>query len=194
MDIVENGLAAGGSLIEIGVVEDSGANRLEIRVCDNGRGIPADLVGEVTSPFYTTRTTRTVGLGLSLLREAAKRCNGGFLVQSQPGKGTEVRASFERNHIDRAPMGDVAGSLTGLIMGNPEVDFIYRHEIDGRVFSLDTREIRKELEDVPINHPRVLVQLAEMIRESIAEMGERHRSIGPGSRVQGRKDGGPAEP
>lgn len=181
MDIIENGLAAGASLIEIRVIENTGSNQLEIRISDNGRGIPAHLLREVTNPFYTTRTTRRVGLGLSLLREAAKRCNGEFRVQSQEGKGTEVWACFERNHIDLAPMGDMGGSLTSLIMGNPEVDFVYMHEMDGRIFRLDTREVKRELEDVPINRPEIIIHLAGMIRESIKELEPETRSeeIGP---------------
>lgn len=170
MDIVENSLSAGASLVEIQVAESSRANRLELRIRDNGRGIPARLLGKVTSPFFTTRTTRRVGLGLSLLQEAARRCNGRFRVHSEEGKGTEVWASFERDHIDLAPLGDVGGSLTGLIMGNPEADFLYTHEVDGEVFRLDTREVKRELEEVPINHPKVIMQLGAMIRESLAEI------------------------
>ena len=170
MDIIENSLGAGASLIEVSVVEDRKANRLEIRIKDNGRGIPAHVLKEVTNPFFTTRTTRRVGLGLSLLKEAAKRCNGEFRIKSEEGQGTEVRASFERNHIDLAPMGDVGGSLTGLMMGNPDVDFLYTHEVDGRIFRLDTREVKRELDDVPISHPKVIMHLAEMIRESVAEI------------------------
>lgn len=170
MDMIENSLGARASLIEVSVSENRNANRLEIRIKDNGRGIPAHLLKEVTNPFFTTRTTRRVGLGLSLLKEAAKRCNGDFMVQSEEGHGTEVCASFERDHIDLAPMGDVGGSLTGLMMGNPDVDFLYTHEVDGRVFRLDTREVKRELEDVPISNPRVIVHLAKMIRESLAEI------------------------
>jgi len=170
MDIVENSLGAGASLIEVSVLEDRSAKRLEIRVKDNGRGIPAHLLAAVTNPFFTTRTTRRVGLGLSLLKEAAKRCNGEFAVRSTEGEGTEVCATFERNHIDLAPMGDVGGSLTGLMLGNPEVDFLYRHEVDGRAFILDTREVKRELEDVPIDRPEVIMHLCRMIRESVAEL------------------------
>jgi anti-sigma regulatory factor (Ser/Thr protein kinase) len=170
MDVAENGVAAGATLIDIAVAEGRKGNRLEITIKDNGRGIPAPLLEQVLNPFYTTRTTRRVGLGLSLFREASRRCEGDFHIKSREGEGTEVYASFKRDHIDLAPFGDIAGSLTSLIMGNPDVDFVYRHKVDGELFRLDTREVKQELEDVSIQHPDVIRYLADLIRESVAEL------------------------
>ncbi len=172
MDIIENSIGAGATLVKLEVKEDGGANRLEITIQDNGRGIPADLLKEVTNPFYTTRTTRRVGLGLSLFKEAARRCNGDFEIHSTEREGTDVRAWFQRDHIDLAPMGDMGGSLASLIAGNPGTDFEYLHEVDGRVFRLDTRDVKKELEEVPIHHPPVIRYLAELIREGLADIKE----------------------
>lgn len=171
LDVVENGIQAGANLIEITVTEDGKENQLRIAVRDNGRGIPAELLGRVTDPFYTTRTTRRVGLGLSLFREASKRCDGEFSIASREGEGTEVRASFRRDHLDRAPLGDMAGTLVVLIAGNPGVDFVYTHEVDGKVFRLDTREVKKELEGVEIGNPQVIRFLKELLRESLGVRG-----------------------
>lgn len=170
MDVAENGIGAGASLVEISVREDRKANRLSVTIRDNGRGIPADLLDKVTDPFYTTRTTRRVGLGLSLFREASRRCDGEFAIKSREGEGTEISASFRLDHIDLAPMGDMVGSMTGLIVGNPQVDFIYTHEVDGKVFRLDTREVRQELEGMEITHPKVVRFLGDLIRESLDEI------------------------
>lgn len=170
LDIAENGIGAGASLIDIAVTEDVKENRLIIDIKDNGRGIPADLLDHVLDPFYTTRTTRRVGLGLSLFREASKRCEGDFKISSRQGEGTEVTATFRLDHIDLAPLGNMAGSLTSLIMGNPHVDFVYTHEVDGKVFRLDTREVKKELEGTEITHPQVIQFLGDLIRESLADM------------------------
>ena len=170
MDVAENGIGAGASLIEIRVTEDRQANRLTIGIKDNGRGIPADLLDKVTDPFYTTRTTRRVGLGLSLFREASRRCEGEFGIQSKEGEGTEVSASFRLDHIDLAPMGDMVGTLISLIVGNPQVDFLYTHEVGGRVFKLDTREVKQELDGVEITRPEVITFLGDLIRQSLAEI------------------------
>lgn len=171
MDIVENGIAAGAALIEIRMEEDRKGNRLRMTIRDNGRGIPADLLHKVLDPFYTTRTTRRVGLGLSLLRDAAKRCDGDFQIESKEGKGTEVSTSFRLDHIDLAPLGDMASSVVSLIMGNTDVDFVYTHDVDGKVFRMDTREVKKELDGLPIVHPEVLKYLSSSIKESLAELG-----------------------
>ena len=165
MDIIENGLDAGASLIELSIVEDRKERLLRITIKDNGRGIPESMLDQITDPFVTTRTTRRVGLGLSLFKEAAKRCDGTFEIKSKRGEGTLVRASFRTDHIDTPPLGDMAGSLTSLIVTHPEVDFVYTHEADGNRFEMDTRQIKKELDDVPIYHTEVMTYIASTIRE-----------------------------
>jgi len=172
IDIAENGIAAGADLIEIKISELRLKNLLEITIRDNGRGIPPELINRVTDPFFTTRTTRRVGLGLSLLKDATKRCGGGFNIASREGKGTKISASFELDHIDLAPIGDLAGSIMCLIMGNPGVDFIYTHEYNRRSFTIDTRDIRKKLDGVPINRPEVLRFIEDVIKESGRELKE----------------------
>ena len=170
MDIAENGIGAGAKLIDISVTEDRKDNRLKIVIRDNGRGIPVDLVERVMDPFYTTRTTRRVGLGLSLFREASRRCDGEFAIKSKEGQGTEVSASFRLDHIDLAPLGDMAGSLTSLILGNPDVDFVYTHSVGDKEFRLDTRKIKEDLEGVEITHPEVIKFIGDLVRESLADI------------------------
>lgn len=170
MDIAENGIAAGADLISILVKEDTRENILVIEVSDNGRGIPPSDLDLVTDPFVTSRTTRRVGLGLSLFKAAAERCGGYFEITSKPGKGTIVHASFVHDHIDRAPMGDIAGSLISLLAGYPEIDIEYAHMYDGKSFDCNTREIRVELEGVPLQEPSVLQHLKHAIKTEINQM------------------------
>jgi len=168
LDLVENSLEAGASLVEVCITEDSVHNRLVIEVADNGRGIATDAVSRVADPFYTTRTTRSVGLGIPLLRAAAERCNGGLWVTSRPGEGTQVRAEFQRDHIDRAPIGDLRSTLMGLLLSNRAGDIRFTYTVDGRSFSLDTRDLRNALDDVPLTHPRVRAWLEQYIDEGLA--------------------------
>jgi hypothetical protein len=186
MDLVENGLNAGATLIELSVDENRLANRLVITIRDNGRGIPEKLVNDALSPFFTTRTTRRVGLGLSLFREASRRCEGSFALKSKEGKGTEVSAAFQLDHIDLAPLGDMGSTLSCLIMGNPGVDFLYQHHVDDRTFQLDTRQVRAELEGVAINEPEVVQYIGALINESLSELGAGRFQI-PGRRERGRE-------
>jgi hypothetical protein len=170
MDIIENGLNGGATLIGLTVIEERKNNWLRITITDNGRGIPEDVLKKVLDPFYTTRVTRRVGLGLSLFREASKRCDGEFSIISEEGKGTQVDATFRLDHIDLPPMGDLASTMTTLIVGNPGVDFVYVHEVEGDTFQLDTRDIRKELDGVEISHPQVVKYIGDTIRESLDEL------------------------
>jgi len=170
LDIVENGIAAGGNCIRIEVDEAPKKDQLKIVIRDNGRGMPIEKRDHMDDPFITSRTTRRVGLGLSLLSAATERCDGILRVDTQPGKGTEVEATFRYHHIDRAPLGDIAATITTLIIGNPEIDFVYSHCIDGNEFSLDTREIREEMEDLSLSDPVVIHHLSEKIRSSLKEL------------------------
>jgi anti-sigma regulatory factor (Ser/Thr protein kinase) len=170
MDIAENGISAGADCIHILVNEARKENRLKIELSDNGSGIPPDMLAKVTDPFVTSRTTRRVGLGLSLLKAAAERCEGTFAIESEPGKGTRVSAEFRYDHIDRAPLGDMAGSVPLLIVSHPKIDFVYVHLINGKEFVLDTREIRKEPDAPSLSDPSMFFQLTEIIREAISEL------------------------
>ncbi len=167
LDLAENSLAAGASRVSIEVDERLADDRLIITVSDDGRGMEPEMVAHVTDPFVTTRTTRRVGLGLSLLQAAAERCGGGLTIESQPGVGTTVRAEFQHSHIDRAPLGDVAATLVSLIVGGPQVDYRYVHRRNGQQFVFDTADVRAELEDVPITEPSVLDFIRQYIQEGL---------------------------
>lgn len=170
LDIVENGITAGADRIHIDVIESHAEDRLTIKIRDNGRGIPVHKLDNLKDPFVTSRTTRRVGLGLPLLAAAAERCDGKLEVQAGSAGGTEVTASFQHSHIDRAPLGDIASTLATLLMGNPQIDFIYRHVIDDQDFILDTPELKKELGVAILDDPMVIHQLGQGVRKSLAEL------------------------
>ena len=165
LDIAQNSLSAGATLVEITVTEDTAADQLTIVIKDNGRGMTGEQVRRVSDPFYTTRTTRKVGMGIPLFRMAAEMAGGGLEIRSEPGKGTCVQADFTLSHIDRMPLGDMTGTISALIRLNPTVDFSYRHQRDGREAVLDTRQLRQVLEGVPLDTPDVM----EWIEGSLTE-------------------------
>ena len=170
LDVVENGITAGADIIRIRVDESRAADLLSIKINDNGRGIPAEKLKKLQDPFVTSRTTRRVGLGLSLLAAAAERCDGKMEVTAGTGGGTEVNTSFRYSHIDRAPIGDMASTMTTLLMGNSQIDFVYTHAIDGQEFILDTRELKQELGDHALEDPMVIHHLGQSIRKALASL------------------------
>ena len=170
LDIAENGITAGADCIHILVEEARSADLLTINITDNGQGMPVEKIKKLTDPFVTSRTTRRVGLGLSLLATAAERCEGRLKVKTEPGAGTQVVATFRYGHIDRAPVGDMAATITTLIMGNPQIDFVYTHIIDGEDFSLDTRELKAEMGDLSLTNPVVIHHLTASIRNSLGQL------------------------
>jgi len=176
LDIAENGIAAGADTISILVNEARKDNRLNIEIKDNGKGIPAEMFNNVTDPFSTTRTTRRVGMGLSLLKAAALRCDGSFDIESASGKGTKIKAGFRFDHIDRAPLGKMADSIMVLVAGHPDTDFIYTHIINENDFILDTLEIKKELEDVPITDSSIIFQLAGLVKNALKELESKKKT------------------
>lgn len=170
LDIVENGITAGADCIQINVIESPAEDLVKIIIRDNGRGIPAEKLDRLQDPFVTSRTTRRVGLGLPLLAAAAQRCGGKMEVTVGAAGGTEVVATFGYSHIDRAPVGDMASTLTTLLMGNPQIDFVYTHIINGKDFILDTRALKKELGVDGLEDPMVIHQMGQRIRTSLAAL------------------------
>ena len=163
LDIAENSVKAHATLIQIDVSENFSDNILTITVKDNGCGMDSKFLKTVTDPFSTTRKTRKVGLGIPLFKEAAIRCGGKFDIKSKPKIGTEVFASFELNHNDNAPLGNMADTVLSLVSGSPEIDFIYTHTKNDNSFIFSTTEIRNILGEVPLNSPEVLVWIKDYI-------------------------------
>jgi len=170
LDVVQNSLAAGASRIELTIDQDCAADQLTIIVRDNGRGMDRAQLEMVTDPFFTTRTTRRVGLGIPLLKAAAERCNGRLVIESAPGQGTTLQAVFQDSHIDRAPLGNLASTLLTIILGDT-CDLHYVHRSDGSEFSFDTAEIRAALGDIPLTHPAARRWLREFLVEGERGVG-----------------------
>jgi hypothetical protein len=170
LDIAENSVRAGAKLIQINIEEDSNKDLLTIEIIDDGQGMDLDETKRVLDPFYTTKTVRRVGLGIPLLADAAQRAGGSLQLNSEKGKGTTVKATFSLSHVDRQPMGNIISTLIILISGNSSVDFFYKYRHNDRRFELDTREIRKEIEDVPINHPEIIKYIRGVLKEGFSEI------------------------
>ena len=156
LDVAENSITAEASRIEIKITEDTRANLLTVEIIDNGQGMDKELLDNACDPFYTTRTTRRVGLGIPLLAQSARESGGDISVKSKKGEGTAIKASFQHDHIDRKPLGDIGQTMIILIMSNPDIDFIFEHRKDGREYILNTAEMKQELDGVPINVPEVI--------------------------------------
>ncbi|HIQ59762.1 MAG TPA: ATP-binding protein [Candidatus Merdivicinus intestinavium] len=170
LDIAQNSVRANASLVTISVLERTADRFLEISVADDGCGMTEEQVSHVMDPFFTTRTTRKVGLGVPFFKMSAEATGGSFSIVSQVGKGTTTTARYNTGHIDMLPVGDMNATILSLITMNPDMDFVYRHERDGRVYTLDTRELKAVLEDVPLNTPEVAAFLKESLEEGEAEL------------------------
>ena len=169
LDIAQNSIVAAATLVTITVEETNGM--LRICIGDNGRGMTAEQLEQIRDPFYTTRTTRRVGMGIPLFRMAAEMAGGSLTVESEVGVGTTVTATFQLDHIDRMPLGDMAGTIETLIRLNPSIDFLYRHTVGTESFELDTRTLREVLGDVPLSEPDIMEWIGANLEEGIQSVG-----------------------
>ena len=169
LDVAQNSVTAGAKLTTIDIIADTAADTLAITITDDGKGMTEEQISRVTDPFYTTRTTRSVGLGVPFLKMACELTGGELSIQSTVGFGTTIRAVFGLSHIDRMPLGDISGTFTALVGPVPEIDFLLRYSVDGRSFEADTREFRSVLGDVPLSEPQVLSFIEGFIRENREE-------------------------
>ena len=181
LDILQNTVEAGATRVKLSIVEDGPADCLTITVTDNGCGMDEQTARHVLNPFYTTRTTRHVGLGLPLFAAAAEGAGGELTIRSQPGQGTTVETMFQLSHPDRQPLGDMARTLLAFLLSGQAPELEYEHRVltsqvpagnpgNEHEFSFDTADIRAELAGVPLNQPRVAQWLAEFLAEGEAEL------------------------
>ncbi len=171
LDIAQNSISADASLIEIEVLEDTKKKELLIGIYDNGRGMTPEQVQNVQDPFFTTRTTRKVGMGIPLFKLAAEQTGGSLEITSEVGVGTRVRTVFKTDSIDFTPLGDMDSTIIMLITMNTDRDFIYRFGIDENEFTLSTEELKGILGDVPLSEPSV----TQWIREYLSEQTQNIR-------------------
>ena len=173
LDIAENSVKAKATLTEI--LLDETDNRLTLTIKDNGCGMTAEILANVTDPFCTTRTTRKVGLGLPFLKLQAEQTGGNLKIASKyiddfpQEHGTTVTATFNKNHIDYTPLGDVVSSIITLIHGHPDTDFLFLHKLCSKEISLDTRQVREILGDIPLNSFEVIKWIKEYLKEQYSE-------------------------
>jgi anti-sigma regulatory factor (Ser/Thr protein kinase) len=165
LDIAENSLAAGAKNIGITIKEDTSSDLLTIEISDDGKGMEPETAERAADPFYTTRTTRKVGLGLALLDEAARMASGQMDIESLPGRGTKVRARFQLSHVDRKPIGNMAETLTALVASRTDVDLTYLHEKDDGRFAFNTKDIRECFGELPINSAEVLTFIRKYLTQ-----------------------------
>jgi anti-sigma regulatory factor (Ser/Thr protein kinase) len=170
LDILQNSVTAGADLITLNISEDPETDRYTVTFTDNGKGMDTDMLQQAAEPFFTTRTTRKVGLGLALLKQNAERTGGQLTIRSQPGSGTQVEAHFAMSHIDRLPAGDIAGTLALTTASYPDIDFIYTHTTPAGTFEFDSREIKNALDGIPVNTPEVIAFMKNLIRDNLNEI------------------------
>ena len=170
LDIVQNSISAKATVIEIELLEHIEKDLLEINIFDNGKGMTEEQVKSVIDPFFTTRTTRKVGLGIPLFKMAAEMSGGRLDIKSEVGKGTRVYTSYGYSNVDRMPVGDMNGTVSMLIRMNPDIDFVYTHSINEKSYVLDTRDLREQLDDVPLDTPDVIEWINEYLKENDAEL------------------------
>ncbi len=171
LDIAENAISAKATKIEIRVIEQPGKDRLTLEIQDDGMGMEKEICQKAMDPFFTTRSSRRVGLGLPLLAQSAREAGGSARIESTPGKGTRVIATFQYHHIDRRPLGSMVETILALLLGNPGLEVIYSHQKDGRSFVFDSSRVKEEFRDRPFNDPEVIQWLKRNLKEGLQQIG-----------------------
>lgn len=183
LDMAENAVNAGASEISIYLHEDSINRLISISISDNGRGMDEKVMKEAVSPFFTTRSERRVGFGLAFLKQTAESCGGHFHIDSAPGRGTTIFASFPMDHIDCPPLGDMAATVMTLIVGWPDRRWRYRHTIDDKSFELDSAQLVAILGDEELfRSPEVAIWIKDWLDDNLKDIRSK------GGKCEGAQD------
>ncbi len=177
LDIIHNSIRAEAELIELDLIEDTEKDILVFTVKDDGKGMSPEMAESVVNPFTTSRTTRKVGLGIPMLKAAAELTGGGIELSTELGVGTKISATFGYSSIDRQPLGDMVETILGLVTSHEEIDFVYRHCVEGRDFVFDTREIKRVLDGVSFKVPEVMLWIKDFLRENEAAVYKKNPEI-----------------
>lgn len=169
LDIVYNSIKAKAKLIIIKLKDSVQENVIDIEIIDDGCGMDEEMVKRVVDPFYTTRTTRSVGLGIPLFKEGVEATGGMFSLTSTVNEGTTIHGIYVKDHIDTPRMGDIIETIITLVQGNPDIDYYFEYKKDEFSFVFDTKEIKKILDDVVINEPTIIMWLKEYLKEGLKE-------------------------
>ncbi len=176
LDLAENSVTALADQITIQVTEDLKADKLWLSLQDNGKGMPPELAQNIIDPFFTSRTTRKVGLGIPFLKAAAQACNGDLSIFSKEGEGTRIEVELQHSHIDRMPLGDLAETLLSLIVAHPEVNWMLNYKVirkDQKTplsFVFDDRPMKEILDGISLCEPEVLLYLRNTLNEGIRSL------------------------
>lgn len=170
LDIMQNSTAARAGLIRVTILVHSDTGLLEIEIADNGCGMESDLLARVTDPFTTTRTTRKVGLGIPLFMASSEQSGGSFSIVSKKDAGTTLTATFQINHIDRPPLGDLAGVITDMAAAWPAVEIQLILGCGDNKFEFNSSEVSRMLGEVPLTEFTVILWLREYIGEGLKEI------------------------
>ncbi len=170
LDIAQNSISAGASLTEIVVNENTKDKTLLIGIYDNGCGMTEEQVKSVIDPFFTTRTTRKVGMGIPLFKMSCEQTGGKFTIESEKGVGTKINALYKTDSIDFTPLGDIASTIVTIVSMNADKDFLYRRILDDREAIFSTVEIKKILDGVPLSEPSVMNWIEEYLNEQYNEL------------------------
>ena len=170
LDIAQNSIRANAKLVQIRITEKPDFDEYLIEIADDGQGMAKEQVERASDPFFTSRTTRKVGMGLSLIKHNAEQSGGSFHLISEKGKGTQIVVTFGLHHIDRPILGDIAGTLLILADNEKQTEFVYTHQTPNGEYQFDTRVIKESLDEIPFSTPEIRKFLIEMIRENLEQI------------------------
>ncbi|WP_294579867.1 ATP-binding protein [uncultured Thomasclavelia sp.] len=168
LDIAYNSIRAGATMIKVLITDSLKQNIIEIKIIDNGKGMDKETLTKVTDPFYTTRTTRKVGLGIPIFKENIEATGGHFDIESTVNIGTSVTGIFVKDHLDTPPMGNIVDTMVTLIQADEKINYIFEYNTDDFNFTLDTCQIKEILgNDVSITEPQIIMWLKDYMKEGL---------------------------
>lgn len=170
LDIVQNSVKAKATLIEIIVEEDKINDLCVLIIKDNGCGMSKTILEQAANPFFTSRTTRKVGLGLSLLKQNAEMSGGKFVLESEPDVGTRLQASFQISNLDKPPMGDIWETYYLTLLSYTEGELQYRHKTNKGEFAISSAELKEVLGEVSFQQKEIRDGIIELIKTNLEDI------------------------
>jgi len=146
IDITQNSIEAGSSVITIDVLEEN--NIITFCIGDNGKGMDEETLTRVKDPFFTDgikHKKRKVGLGIPFLMQTIESLNCEFDIKSEVDYGTSLYYSFDMNNIDCPPLGDLPGSFCSLMLFEGDYELSIYRKRNNNSYKISRNELRDVL-------------------------------------------------
>jgi len=167
LELIQNSISAKAKTIDfiLTLAQEDGTSTMII--ADDGCGMDEATLAKISSPFFTSRTTRKVGLGVAFFKQALQQASGSTTITSALNQGTTITGTWLSDHWDAPPLGNLGEVILILIQSNPDIAVHFSFTFHSSVYTFDSKTLEASIAPVPLSEPAILRWIESEINSNI---------------------------